>query len=208
LENQALSESVWAAINAFPEGFAFTSKDLADIANPAVIRQTLGRLAKSGKVRRLLRGVYDVPRKSLILNSPAPPSINSIAEAFARAHGWTIVPTGAAALNLLGLSTQVPATWTFLSDGPSKTIMWEAGRIEFKHRTNKEITLLSPTTALVVQALKELGQEGVNEEIIAVVSKKMSAKEKEIALREAKIVTSWVYETIKSIFRYGVNPDA
>ena len=90
-----------------------------------------------------------------------------IARAVARSHGWTIVPTGEAALNRLGLSTQVPARWQYLSDGPTKTYSWSGGTIVFKHRTNKETTKLSSKTAMVVQALKALGKEHIDKGVIA-----------------------------------------
>ena len=118
MKNQGLSKSIHAAIVGFPAGFAFTPKDLADLADSTVVRQTIVRLTKSGAIRRLLRGVYDVPRYSAILKTFASPSANSIAQAIARTHRWTIVPTGSSALNLLGLSTQVPAKVGYLSACP------------------------------------------------------------------------------------------
>ena len=44
---------------------------------------------------------------------------------------------------MLGLSTQVTAVWSYISDGPYKTYEWDKTKIEFKHRTNKEVTGLS-----------------------------------------------------------------
>ena len=64
---------------------------------------------------------------------------------------------------MLGLSTQVTAVWSYISDGPYKTYEWDKTKIEFKHRTNKEVTGLSPMTILVIQALKTLGKEHVDE---------------------------------------------
>lgn len=208
MKNQGLSKSIHAAIVGFPAGFAFTPKDLADLADSTVVRQTIVRLTKSGAIRRLLRGVYDVPRYSAILKTFASPSANSIAQAIARTHRWTIVPTGSSALNLLGLSTQVPAKWIFLSDGPSKTFGWEGGQIEFKHRANREITSLSPMTALVVQALKELGQAEIDGKVIRTLARQMTPDQKVAAVQEAKIVTDWVYQAIKRVSRFEVDANA
>lgn len=63
------------------------------------------------------------------------------------------------ALNLLGLSTQVTAVWSYISDGPYKTYEWNSTKLEFKHRTNKEITGLSYMTSLVIQAKNSLAIE-------------------------------------------------
>lgn len=80
----------------------------------------------------------------------------AVANALARSYHWTIAPCGNTALNLLGLSTQVTAVWSYISDGPYKTYEWNSTKLEFKHRTNKEITGLSYMTSLVIQALKRL----------------------------------------------------
>ncbi|MCK4543568.1 MAG: hypothetical protein KAU17_15160 [Spirochaetales bacterium] len=102
-------EQVISRIYGYDRGHVFTPSDFSDIAQPVKIRITLARLTDKGVIRRLLRGVYDFPSFSKILNEPAPPDTDAIAQALARAHGWTILPGGETALNLLGLSTQVPA---------------------------------------------------------------------------------------------------
>ena len=66
---------------------------------------------------------------------------------------------GNTALNLLKLSTQVPATWSYISDDPYKTYQIDSIKIEFKHRTNKDISNLSNITILVIEALKFYGEK-------------------------------------------------
>jgi len=177
----------------------FTPKDFLDLASHDTVRQALGRFVEHGNVRRIMRGVYDYPRYSTLLHAPASPDPDAIATAIARAHGWTILPTGDTALNLLGLSTQVPAQWQYFSDGPSKKYEWIGGTLAFKHRANKETTVLSPRTALIVQALKTLGESSVDDSVIATLRTKLDAKELARAVREARYVTSWVYEIIKRL---------
>jgi hypothetical protein len=143
--------------------------------------------------------VYQRPRHSALLKGPAPASIDEIAHAIARAHNWTIVPSGAAALNILRLSTQVPSTWEYLSDGPSKTYAAEASTIRLTHRANKEITGLSPMTALIIQALKALGPLTINEHTIKHLKSLLNPSQKRAALKEAKLSTEWVYKAIREI---------
>ena len=139
-------------------GWVFIPKDFLDIASSTAVRQSLSRLKQQGTIRRLMQGVYDYPSFSTLLNAPSSPDPDAIARAIARAKGWTILPTGDTALNLMGLSTQVPAQYQYFSDGPSKRYTWQGGTLVFKHRTNKETTILSYRTALLVQALKSLGE--------------------------------------------------
>ena len=180
-------------------GGVFTPKDFLDIASHDTVRQSLGRFVAHGNVRRIMRGVYDYPRHSNMLHAPASPDPDAIARAIARAHGWTILPTGDTALNLLGLSTQVPAHWQYFSDGPSKKYKWSGGTLAFKHRANKETTVLSSKTALIVQALKALGESRADDSTLATLRTKFSAKELARAVREARYATSWVYEIIKRL---------
>lgn len=85
-------------------------------------------------------------------------------------------------MNLLGLSTQVTAVWSYISDGPYKTYEWNSTKLEFKHRTNKEITGLSYMTSLVIQALKTLGRSNVTPEVIQMLSEKLTDKDKQACL--------------------------
>ena len=173
------------------------------MASPDTVRQVLGRLTADGTIRRVGRGVYEYPERSSFLKTAAAPDPDAVARAVARSHGWTIVPTGEAALNRLGLSTQVPARWQYLSDGPTKTYSWSGGTIVFKHRTNKETTKLSSKTAMIVQALKALGKEHIDEGVIAGLQRALTVKEIDRAAREARFATSWVYEVIKHLAARG-----
>ena len=199
MKKQVVSESINTVIQAFPKGYVFTAKELAGKAASPAIRQALTRLTNAGTIRRLIRGVYQLPRHSALLEGPAPASIDEIAHAIARAHSWTIVPSGAAALNILRLSTQVPATWEYLSDGPSKTYTQEASTILLIHRANKEITGLSPMTALLVQALKALGPSNIDAKVMKHLKSLLNRSQKRAALKEAKLATEWVYRAILDI---------
>ena len=180
-------------------GWVFIPKDFLDIASNAALRQSLSRLKKQGTIRRLMQGVYDYPSFSTLLSAPSGPDPDAIAWAIARANGWTILPTGDLSLNLVGLSTQVPAQYQYFSDGPSKRYAWQGGTLVFKHRTNKETTVLSPRTALLVQALKRLGESGTDTAVMVALRKKFSNQELNLALKEARYATSWVYRSIKQI---------
>lgn len=114
-------------------------------------------------------------------------------------NGATNAPCGNTALNLLGISTQVTAVWSYISDGPYKTYEWNSTKLEFKHRTNKEITGLSYMTSLVIQALKTLGKSNVTPDIIQTLSEKLSDDEKQACLKEATEATDWVYDTIRKM---------
>ena len=181
------------------EGSVFSTSDFADIADTNTVRSALYRLIQDGILRRILNGVYEKPKYSKLLDEYVAADPEAVANALARSYHWTIAPCGNTALNLLGLSTQVTAVWSYISDGPYKTYEWNSTKLEFKHRTNKEITGLSYMTSLVIQALKTLGKSNVTPEVIQLLSEKLTDKDKQACLKEATESTDWVYDTIRQI---------
>ena len=193
------SKQIQERIGNAVEGTIFVNSDFADIANQETVRRTLNRLTQTGWLRRILKGVYEKPKYSKLLGEYVAADPDAVAKALARSYHWTIAPCGNTALNLLGLSTQVTVVWSYISDGPYKTYEWKSTKLEFKHRTNKEITGLSYMTSLVIQALKTLGRTNVTPEIIHTLSEKLSEDEKQACLKEATESTNWVYDTIRKI---------
>lgn len=182
-------------------GAVFVAADFTSIADKQVLNCVFFRLEEEGLIKRVLRGVYYKPEYNDFLGEYIEPIPDAVAHALARNFGWTIVPCGDTALNLLGLSTQVPAVWIYVSDGTYKEYSYGNTTIQFKKTTNKEISKLSYKTALVVQALKALGKDKVDEAAIARLSKLLTKEEKKAMLAEAKAATSWKYEFIKEICR-------
>jgi hypothetical protein len=193
------SKQIIERINNAEEGTVFVSSDFADIANTETIRRNLNRLTQAGVIRRILNGIYEKPEYSEMLKEYVAADPDSVAKALARSYHWTIAPCGNTALNLLGLSTQVTAVWSYISDGPYKTYEWNSTKLEFKHRTNKEITGLSYMTTLVIQALKTLGKMNVTSNTVQTLQSMLSEEDKTVMLKEASESTDWVYNTIRQI---------
>lgn len=186
-------------------GSVFVASDFADITDNKKSSVCLMRLTEEKLLRRIMRGVYDKPEYNSFLQEYLEPAPDKVANAIARNYGWTIVPCGDTALNLLGLSTQVPAIWLYVSDGPYKEYSFNNTTIKFKHTANKEISKLSYKTSLVIQALKAHGKENIDNNVIVKLTKALTDDEKKNMLNEAKSTTSWIYEYIKSIARSSEN---
>lgn len=188
-------------INQSENGTVFVAVDFVDVSDKTNINAYLARLEDEGLVKRVMRGVYYKPQFSEFLNEETAPSVDKVAHAVARNFGWTIVPSGDAALNYLGLSTQVPATYVYVSDGAYKEYSYGNTTIQFKKTTNKEVSKLSYKTALVVQALKTLGKESIDDFVIGRLKTLLTDSEKATILDEAKATTAWIYEYLKQICR-------
>ena len=177
----------------------FGIPDFLDIADYETVRKSLLRLEKEGFLRRILPGVYDRPQYSDLLKEYIAPSMHQIAFALARNYNWTIAPSGETALNQLGLSTQVSAKWSYISDGPYRTYGIGNAKIEYKHRNNKEISGMSYKTAMVVQALKALRKERIDDAVIKKIRLQLTNEEKCNLLRESQKTTVWISSAIKRI---------
>ena len=188
-------------IKAEKYGSVFVATDFADIAENVKIGVCLSRLEEEKTLLRIMRGVYYKPEYSSLLGEYIAPAPDAVAHALARNFGWTIVPCGDTALNLLGLSTQVPAVWSYVSDGAYKEYSFDSTTIKFKRTTNKEISKLSPKTALVIQAIKALGKEHITDKIIEKIRSQTSPGERTTMLKEAQYATAWIYRIIKVICR-------
>ena len=195
----SIYEEIKKRIEDYPQGEVFFTSDFTDIATLTTIRKCLGRQVEAGAIRRIMDGTYDKPIFSEAINELIPTNPEKVAIALARKYHWTISPCGDVALNKLGLSTQVPVVWTYISDGPYRDFEWDNIRISFKHKTNREISWMSDISVLVVEAIKTLGKEHLDEKNISILQNRFNAEEKEIIASETKGVSSWIYEIIRKV---------
>ena len=181
------------------EGSIFVTSDFTDIATTTTVRKCLGRQVEEKNIRRIIDGVYEKPVYSNLLREYVPANPEKVAYAIARGFHWTIAPCGDVALNKLGLSTQVPVVWSYISDGPYRKFSWDNITLSFRHRANREISFMSETTTLVVEALKTLGKDRVDDGIILSLRNRLPKEEKKKMLEEATGVSEWIYTVIRKL---------
>src|SRR5258708_34631843 len=92
----------------FEPGRAFMAKDFLDIASRGTIDVTLSALIQDHTIRRVRRGLYDIPKVNPDLGGTLSPDIDQAVHALARRYRWTIVPEGAWSAKLPGGWTHVP----------------------------------------------------------------------------------------------------
>ena len=132
-------QSVLNIINKSDYNALFTAKDFYSITNYQNAKLILNRLYKTGVINRLIDGIYYKPKYVKAINDYALVSPYDFAHKIATIYNWSICASGVAALNLFGLSTQVPNTYVFESDGPYREYNINNTVITFKHTNNKNI---------------------------------------------------------------------
>lgn len=203
--NQSIEMTAYNRIRGRGRGWAFSPHDFARLGTRSSIDLALHRLHRKGVIRRVIRGIYDYPRSSELLGRELGPEPDQVAQALARKFGWRIQPSGVAAQNILGLSTQVPSKLVYLSDGPDRRYTVGKTTLEFKHTALKETGFKLRESSLIVHALKSLGPERITPEVLAKVRDWLAPELRLKVLSDTQTATGWIYAAIREICREDVN---
>lgn len=197
-ESQPIDKKILSRIYGRGRGWAFSKKDFAAEFSESAIYQALSTICSSGVIRRVCHGIYDYPKQSELLGELSP-DIDQVAHALARKFNWRIQPSGETALNLLGLSTQVPGKWVYLSDGPSREYQVGKQSIVFRHAALKDAGFKLYESSLLVQAIKALGKEQIDQARFQKLKHGLPASLRNRVLQDTRKTTGWVYEVIKRL---------
>ena len=182
-------------------GSVYTPSDFLDVATRPAIDQALSRLVKSGKLRRLARGLYDYPKIHSQLG-PLSPAPDDVAQALARETGSQVQIAGARAANALGLTTQVPAKSTYLTDGPSRRVVLGKRVVDLRHASPKHLIAPGSPVGTVVQALRHVGQVRAAD-VAQVAAHRLSPSDKRALAASAYQAPAWMRPTLVSIANAG-----
>ncbi len=152
---------------------------------------SLKELCDSGRIRRLARGLYDYPRHHPKLGTLTP-TPDQIAQALAYKDSSRLQPSGAYAANLLGLSEQVPARAVFLTDATDRRITVGRQDIILKRTTPKNMATAGRVSGLVIQALRYLGKDHVDQAVIDQLARRLSADDRRQLLRDIRYAPAWI----------------
>lgn len=192
-------QTIRKQVEAVPDGSIFTMRDFYGISDPNNTKQCISRLVREGSLNRICKGIYQKPKYIKILNSYASADPRLVTEALVRENGWSIVPSGNAALNILGLDTQVPMRTVYVSSGPNRRYEWGKTSIEFQHRSSKEIGPFSEITALIIQALKALGPDRISDWHIRMICSLLSEGDREAVRNESRFAFTWMQPYLERI---------
>jgi hypothetical protein len=149
---ETITRSVADKVKEAEPGTVFFPADLLEFGAPDAIHQTFSRLAKNKILLRLAKGIYVKPTMDPELGALRP-SLENVAQQIAERDKVVIRPTGAAALNKLGLSTQIATKVVYLTNGNPKRIQVGRSTIVFKKTTHKQLAVQPETVFLAIQAL-------------------------------------------------------
>lgn len=194
----SVDKAVRDEVSASDAGKVFSPVDFLHLGSRAAVDKALSRLAAAGTLRRIARGLYDVPRTHKILG-PLLPSTDEIAKAIADKGSLKLQPSGAYAANLLGLTEQVPMKLAFLTDGVSRTIHIGNQSILLKHTTPRNMATAGRISGLVIQALRHFKQAHVDDQLVAKLKSRLGAQDKAVLLEDASLAPAWIADVMRRI---------
>ena len=182
-------------IEALPEDTVLFRSDFPEY-HSEFVGGTLAGLTQEGLLVKLAQGIYAKPRRSrfgFVL-----PSVDKIAQAIAARDNAEVLPSGMTALNVLGLSTQVPMKYSYLTTGSERIIKLKNQEIRLKRGVPKNFCYETKLIALLVQALKTLKQQNVGEEELQVIRNLISREPDRSALaKDVDMMPVWMKRIVK-----------
>jgi len=192
----SIEKQIERSIKSKPKGLLILPSDYLSYGNSTAIRKALDRLEDKKVIIRIAQGIYVRPKISKLIGQLVP-SAEEVAEAIAKRDHIRTLPTGSYALNALGLSTQVPLNIVLLTDGSPRVIKVGNRKIKFKKTTPKNLMAKGKISRLVIQALKDIGNDKVtDEEEMKILT--LLAKENEKDLKhDITLAPVWIQKIMK-----------
>ena len=179
------------------EGKPIAAKSLLHLGNRAAVDQALSRLARSGKLIRAGRGLYLQRVEGRF--GPRPPTASNVVEAVAEQRGETVVASGAAEANALGLTTQVPVREVYLTSGPNRRLRLGAQEIELRHAPAWQLILPGRSAGSAVRALAWLGRERAHEALPS----RLSERDLQELLGARARLPTWMAREVSTLAAHG-----
>jgi predicted transcriptional regulator of viral defense system len=190
---QSINNQIITKIKNKGRGKIIFTNDFSLLGTEFAIRQSLSRLCKEGLILRLSAGIYIYPKISKLVGVVYP-SVEEVVKQIAKHEKSRIVPTGLYALNKIGLSTQVPMRFVFLTDGAARELKIAGVKVKFQKTIAKNLSFKGKLTVLVVFALKEIGKNSLQVNELQRINELLSHETKEIILHDSKLAPNWIAE--------------
>jgi len=194
---QSIEDKILSRIYGHGRVWCFSQIDFSDLGSRGSIDIALHRLEKKGTIRRISRGLYEYPRFSNFLNTMLGPDMDEAARAVARKFKWEVIPNGPTALNILGVSTQVPSKYVYISNGPNRTFQILGTELVFQHQEAKQTVFEHAESALIVQALRSLGKGNITNQAARKIRNRYDEKKWSRIIKDTAAVASWIHDEIK-----------
>src|SRR5579859_3047846 len=193
-----MADRIMKRVRGKGRGWVFTPKHFIDLGTRGSVDMALSRLAQAGSIRRIGRGLYDYPRLHPKLGTLSPDA-KRIADALSIQTGDKLAPSGAAATNYLGLSTQVPAKASYATSGRTRTRKAAGRSVTLRHSRAPVLDQASDTGNSVLQALAHLGKQNIDDDIIRSFARRIDDRDMKVLAQGRPLMSGWMGDVILKI---------
>ena len=170
--------------------------DFAHLDNDVAVTRAMSRLVEEGTLVRIAQGIYLYPNRTRF--GIQYPSIDRIAHAIAQKDKAEIIPSGYTAINVLGLSTQVPMNAIYITNGSPRCVNVDGRKITFKFGNARLFAFKSRLFAMAVLAMKEIGEKNITpEEVEHIKQILLASSELELIQQDYLIAPRWIRRVLK-----------
>lgn len=184
----------------------WTPSDFLDLGSRAAIDKALQRLALSADIRRIDRGLYDLPHVNKLTGKPRNPDYTAVIDAVARRDQARLLVDGITAANQLGLTHAVPAHVTVHTDARIRPIQLGNMTISFKLTAPSRLYWASRPAMRLVQALHWLrdmlpsDKDSIQKRLKAILNDPVHGPAIRDDLKAGlNTLPQWMYELIKEL---------
>ena len=191
----SVTKSIRTNVQRIKRGEPFTSTRFLRLGSRSAVDKALSRLVEEGTIHRITRGVFVRPKQSRFVGQVMP-DVNRVIEVIAKDHDEIIQLHGAEAARRFKLSTQMPISPVYYTNGASREIHIGNLKVKLMHTTNqRRLQHAGKKPGMALSALWYLGKENINPKAIEQIRNSLSPEEFE-TLRASKM-PAWMNNALK-----------
>lgn len=193
---QSVEYKIEKAVKSKPRGSLFFPEDFSQKGSSESVRKALQSLKEKGIIKSVAHGIYVRPVMDEYIGDVLP-TAEEVAKAIEKRDKIKLVPTGAYALNALGLSAQIPLKLVFLTDGAPRSIKVGNRTIKLKKTTPRNLKARGKISSLVIQALREIGKDNATKEELKKIIELLQKEDQSNLKYDISLAPEWIRKIMK-----------
>lgn len=175
----------------------FFINDYSNLGSAETIRKIFHEATITGKLEKTGHGIYFKPKVTRFGKVPLP--LEKIARELAKRDKCEILPTGSTAANIIGLSTQVPMSLSYITTGSTRSITIGGRQISFRHASPKNFAAKGKVIPLLIQGIREIGEENIFGVQYDAIKQFIDKHRDEYIQEDLQLAPVWIQRIIKKV---------
>lgn len=177
----------------------FFITDYTELGAWETIRKIFHEATINGILEKAGHGIYFKPKISRFGKVPIP--LEKIAKEIAKRDRCEILPTGSTAANIIGLSTQMPTTVSYITSGSTRSINIGKRKISFRHVSPKNFAAKGKIMPILIQGIKDFGKENISAAEYNTIKQFINKHQDHYLQEDLKLAPQWIQQIIKKLIR-------